>query len=439
MDNDPSALVDPGHLLAVDVDPLSEGPHEVRAAVCSSDGVRCTTPTAHAFSVVRTVAAGFSVLPSAFSPNGDGTADEITFTYSLVDPWEDGLIRVRRVGISEPLRVIPVDPPNAPGGEATLDYDGTDADGVPLPSGNYTATLAVSRIVDGEPLFTPYPVAFEVDLDVMAPTGLAPSAPSVYPHPDGYRDTAALTWSDAEPYAQVDLQVRNAADATVRLMTDVASGVAWDGRDDAAGLVPAGLYSVRLRAYDDLGNRVWTAPLQIRVSHKVLVTRTQSVTVKPKATRVEGGDIGDCSRWRVPSLHGWPRSASHLSNVRCNGGTGDRSVVWTIHSTQLPAAVKYRRVQLSWFGGPTISKGCESVNVSCDVGVATLYEKDGSAVQWFATRDYLVTQYVAWAPAADVVRTGRRVKWAMSVSGGNRYDVKKFTLIYRADVLVDPA
>jgi len=125
--------------------------------------------------------------------------------------------------------------------------------------------------------------------------------------------------------------------------------------------------------------------------------------------------------------------------VRCNGGVGDRSVVWTIHRTELPDAVKYRQVQLSWFGGPTDSTGCANVNVSCDVGLATLYEKDGSAVQWFSTRDYLTTQYTEWAPAADVLRSGRRVKWAMSVRGGNRYDVKKFTIIYRADVLVSPS
>jgi hypothetical protein len=203
----------------------------------------------------------------------------------------------------------------------------------------------------------------------------------------------------------------------------------WDGRNDEGDLVSAGAYSIRLRGRDLAGNQAWSDAVALTVSRKMLVSRTRSVNVTPKAARVSGGDIGRCSAWRVPSLHKWVGSASYLSNVKCQS-TYARSVVWTVQRIKLPAALKYRKVQLSWYGGPTYSW-------TGDTALATVYDEDGHAVQWFSSVDYLTAQHLPWYPAAGIVKDGK-VGWGFSASDGNRYDVKKFTITYRADVLVNP-
>lgn len=428
VDDGPTTLVAPGHLLAVDVDALAEGPHEVRAAVCSADGTRCTSPSSDAFDVVRTVAAGFALDPAVFSPNDDGRSDEIGFTYGLDDPWEDGVIEIRDSGLLL-RRSLAVTAPAPPETQGTIVYDGSDELGIKLASGDYTATFTARRTVDGETISSSYPLPFAVDLDVLPVTDLALTTAILYPQPDGYLDTLQVSWTAAADHARVDLVVQNASGQTVRFGPDVQSGVVWDGRDNADALVVPGDYSILVRARDAAGNQAWSAPIPLKVSDKIVATRTRSVTVRPKAS-LDSARVGSCSRWKTPSVHGWPGSASYLSNVKCPGGYL-KSRVWTIHTVELPAAVRYRKVRLGWFGGPTKAG-------SHHTAIATLYKEDGvSAYGWYASLDYLTGQHLPWTPAGEILQDGV-VEWALAVSGGNRYDVKSFTIRYRADVLVNP-
>jgi hypothetical protein len=289
-------------------------------------------------------------------------------------------------------------------------------------------------------LSTRYVLDFSVGVAVVPPTDLTVTNGKVFPAIDKYLDTTEVTWTDAEEYARVDLRITDSLGNRVRQWNSVTSGVVWDGRRADGRQLPNGTYEFRVRSFDAVGNRAWSEPVPVRVSDKVLVTKTRSVTVTPEGSRVpEGGNVGRCSKWMVPSKHGWPGSASHLSNVRCVEDAA-ASEAWTVHETTLAKAVSYRRVQLSWYGGPTKGERCVRTDVECDRALATIYESDGDAVGWVHTLDYLTAQHVDyWARAADVVRDQRRVRWGLYVNGGNRYDVKSFTLRYKADVLVNPS
>lgn len=433
VDDGETTLVEPGAAIQVDVDPLAEGQHAVHAAVCSTDGLICTEPTSGTFQVVRTVNAGFERDEPTISPNGDGVLDTVTFTWSLVGPWDDGVIEIRDAGQAV-VRAIPVTAPTPPETEASLVYDGTDELSATLPSGSYTATLVARRLVDGEVLSNSYVRDFSVDVDVVPPTDLAVTNRKVYPATDKYLDTTKVTWTDVEEYTRVDLRVTDSLGKQVRLWRDVTSGVVWDGRKGDGKQLPNGTYELRVRSFDAFGNRAWSEPVTVQVSDKVLVTRTRSVTLTPKASRnPERGFIGDCSRVRFPSVHGWAGSASYLSNALCDEGY-EASVVSTVHQAQLPAAVKYRKVQLAWYGGPT--KATRS-----DRGRATLYKSDRVTFywpDWIYSLRYLTAQHLPWVPAAEVL-DGRWVTWAFATDSGNRYDVKSFTIRYKADVLVKPS
>ncbi len=430
-------LVAPGVQLPVDVDALADGPHTVSAAVCSADGTRCTTPATDPFTVVRSVTAGFSLDEPLFSPNGDTRLDTLTFTYSLVTPWDDGVIEIRD---SEDtlVRSLNVTAPTLPDTEADLVYDGTDELAATLPEGAYTATLTARRTVDGELLTASYPLAFAIDLTVPPATDVAATLSALYPMQDGYLDSTEITWTEAESYARVAVEVRLAGGDRVRLMDDVASGVEWDGRDDDGDFVANGNYEIRVRVQDAVGNRSFSAPVPVTVSNKILVTRTKTITVTPQAS-VTDFNIGSCSRLKIPSAHGWAGSAGYLSNVRCKSTDPVKSNAWTIHRVTLPQVIEFRSIRLSWYGGPTKYEGkCKSKSVFCDTAYGTLYKADGvTAAKWTLSQDYLTTSNTPWVPAVDILQD-HDVEWGFAANGGNRFDVKKFVIAYKADVLVNP-
>lgn len=427
LDGGAAQLVAPGHVLPIDVDALDEGAHGVSADVCSSDGTRCTGNAASwAFDVVRTVPASFSLQPSVFSPGGDPAGDTVTFTYTEAgQAWDAATLTVMAAG--DPT-VLWSTPGQSGPGPHELSWDGK-VDGVPLEHGDYTARLTVSREVDGTTVSSSYDAAFTVDRVALAPTTLTVTRAVIFPNPDGYKDDTAVSWVDQEDYGRVDLQVRDASGKQVRLIRDVAPGpAAWDGRNGAGNLVREGTYSLRLRGIDPFGNQAWSPAVTIRVDDRRLVTQTRSVTVTPKGSFVRG-QVGRCSARKVPSVHGWPGSASHLSNNRCRRGFA-ASVVWSLHQVRLPRAVKYRTVRLGWYGGPTRA-------ASKDWAIGVLYPSDGSEPEWYRSLDYMTGQHLPFVPANGVL-DGRTAYLGLQTHEGNKYDIKTFTLRYRADVLVEP-
>jgi flagellar hook assembly protein FlgD len=423
------AYVDPEDVTPVNTDALAEGPHQIAIAVCAADDSPCTSGETVSFDVIRSVHGAFSVSAPAFSPNGAGLPDTIDFEYTRSDPWDSAMVEVRAAGTAPVLFHAAVPIPEAPATDGSFTYDGKDDLAAFLPDGDYTATLSVSRTLDsGDTASSTLPPgAFTVDSTALAPVTLTPSFTTFYPYVDGYRDATKLSYTSREPYSRVDFVVRNAADTVVRTkLISVATDASWNGRDDAGVRVPEGSYTVVLRVIDALGNIGFSPPATVRVNDAKLVTITRDITVTPKASRV-GGQVGACSALRTPSVHGWAGSTSYLSNTKCRR-TFKASIAWTHNRVHLPSAVKYRWVRLGWFGGPTRA-------ASHNRASAALYAPDYSTPQgWFRSLDYLAGQYLPTVPASQVLNDGY-VHWGFQTGSGNRYDVKSFTITYRADVL----
>jgi flagellar hook assembly protein FlgD len=310
-------------------------------------------------------------------------------------------------------------------------FDGKDNLAAFLPDGDYTANLVASRTLDtGDVASSSYAgQPFTIDNTALAPLDWKSSRSTIYPSPDGYRDTTTFTYgADRDAYTLVELRVRNASNTLVRTkLISVPADATWDGHRDDNSRVPAGTYTARLRVVDALGNIGLTPPVTVKVSDAALVTVTRKITVTPKASTVEA-HVGSCSTRRTPSFHGWPGSTSYLSNSRCHR-TFNASIVRTRNRVRLASAVEYLSVQLGWFGGPTNP-------ASHHRGSATLYGRDGGpALGWFTGVDYLVGNILPKVPGSDVVGSGRYVYWGFRTNGGNRYDVKSFTVTYRAKVL----
>jgi hypothetical protein len=428
-DGGAAEYVDPEAATTIPVGALSAGPHSIEIAVCSSDQTRCTaTLRTVSFGVVKTVPGTFSVSAPAFSPNGDGKFDTISFNYTQQVVWESAVVEVLNAA-DVSVYSGPVPLPQAPSNAGTFPYNGKDGLGVVLPDGVYTAELTVSRTLDSnDPVSSTYTQSFTVDNTAHAPVTLKPSFTTFYPYDDGYRDAVKFAYAGLEPYSRVDLMVWNSANPPVLVRLKqlfVVADRSWNGRDDDGARVPAGSYTVRVRVVDNLGNVAFSPIATVTVSDKRLVTVTKAVTVTPKASMVKGV-TGSCSARRTPSSHGWAGSTGYLSNTRCRT-TFKASIVWTLNKTKLASAVTYHWVRLGWYGGPTKA-------ATHDHAIASFYRTDGTAVGWYSSVDVMTAQYIPSAKGSAVVKGGY-VLWGFQADRGNRYDVKSFTLTYRADVL----
>jgi len=423
-------FVDPETVTPVDTSALSEGAHQIFIAVCAADDSPCNAGPTVNFTVVRSVQGTLAVSVPAFSPNGAGLPDTIDFDYArLSDPWDAAEVEVRAAGTTPILFESTVPLPGAPDSGLSFTYDGKDGLGAFLPDGAYQARLVVTRTLDsGDVASSAYNQLFTVDSTALAPTTLTPSFTTFYPYVDGYRDSTKFTYTGREPYSQVDLMVWNSANPPLLIRTKpvlVAADRSWNGRNDAGARVPAGTYTVRIRVLDTLGNIGFSPAATVTVSNKLLVTVTKAVTVTPKASRVSGV-TGVCSTRRTPSAHGWAGSTGYLSNTRCKT-TFKASIVWTLNRVRLANAVTYRWVRLGWYGGPTKA-------ATHDRAIATLYGTDAQAQGWYSSLDYMAAQYIPSVKGSRVV-DGGYVSWGFQADRGNRYDVKSFTITYKADVL----
>jgi flagellar hook assembly protein FlgD/outer membrane protein OmpA-like peptidoglycan-associated protein len=185
-----------------------------------------------------------------FSPDGDGRKDAIVFEQEatpesewqgvILDPAGDVVFESRFIGEADD----------------TFEWDGTDAEGQPVPDGTYTYVL---RTVDtaGNEGAAP-PVQFELDT---RPTPLAVAASPVYASPtdDGVADTVAIApeVGIAQGIERYAINVVDETGTAVRTFSGtgaIPESVEWDGRRNTGEQVPDGTYSVRGRVLYIKGN-----------------------------------------------------------------------------------------------------------------------------------------------------------------------------------------
>jgi flagellar hook assembly protein FlgD len=188
---------------------------------------------------------------SAFSPNGDGSADTVSISYTLLSWASVGIAVERPDGTTVRTIQSPVDEVNGDyTGDAAVIWDGKDDGGNVVPDGDYNIRVwAVTAAGRTENVRT-------VTVDTVAPTL---SLDSVSPDPwDASAGplTVAFTVSEAGS-ASVKFYLGSSSSSSRTLTANVTAGattVTWDGVNTDSSAAPVGLYQARVYFNDKAGN-----------------------------------------------------------------------------------------------------------------------------------------------------------------------------------------
>jgi flagellar hook assembly protein FlgD len=295
------------------------------------------------------LSAAFPVTPTVISPDGDGTADTLRTAYTATEPGTIAITVRDATGVAVDTSEVP-----AASGASAVIWDGRGPSGSPVPDGSYTYEIVPRDAAGnvGQPVIRRIVVTTSIGWVRSTATVIDPTTPSAV-----VRDVT-LSFTLARP-ATVTWSMADAKGRSVRFfakaqpLTPGPQVATWDGRDDAGGLVPAGTYTMVLRADDGITRavarttvgigpfRVATSPaipvhgkvatftittaLQVPGTPEVLVTLPGAGTLAVPVTRVDG------STWR--------------GRLKLSAGTraGTATVAVTgTDATGAPATVTYR-------------------------------------------------------------------------------------------------
>jgi len=191
----------------------------------------------------------------------------------------------------------------------------------------------------------------------------------------------------------------------------------WDGRDDAGERVPPGAYQARVVATDSAGNTTAAAGPTVEVSPAKLVERSLSRTLTPSQA-VAHQLVGRCSQLRRPSSRGWPGSLGLYSNIRCTGNKRD-SIVRTTYQIPVPRD----RVSLGKFTVTVVGgAGRRAPRSTATVAFRTV---DGWQFPHELGRRLGSHEAYLYQPHSY---DGEPITFAISVDGGDLYDVKRIRI-----------
>ena len=276
------------------------GAHQVSFRSTDRTGRR-EAPKSIAFTIDRTVPSlgGVdAVAPSApqFSPNGDGLADAIGVSHALT---ERGAIRLVVTGAGGGPTVRTVTIPVARAGTGSIAWDGRADGGGYVPDGDYTLTLTpLDRARNAGP-------ARSVDVSVFgAFVGLSPSPVRFYPQDGDALAPRTVARFKLGAAADVTLRVVNSAGATVRTVSGPYPAgpvaIAWDGRTNAGGYAPQGLYRILVAA--SVGARTETHTTSVQAA---------AFELRPSAPTVRRGKRMGLTVVTSEPLKGNPRLTVH--------------------------------------------------------------------------------------------------------------------------------
>jgi flagellar hook assembly protein FlgD len=225
----------------------------------------------------------------AFSPNGDGVKDNLTFLVKVQYPERvkqfDLTITQDGPGTSKlPVRVWK--------GSTDIGtqfvWDGTTDSGIQAPDGQYRAKLTVLYRNDDLKQVELGPIT----LDRQAPQATVRlSTPIFSPNGDGIKDTVDIV-QEAVPGDLWQGQITSSANAVVRSWTwkDKLETVTWDGKNQAKIQVPDGQYSYELKSVDAAGNSFSSGKLPIEVD---AAKKTVRMDVDQRAFSPNGDGVKD--------------------------------------------------------------------------------------------------------------------------------------------------
>lgn len=308
------------------------------------------------------------------------------------------------------------------------------------------------------------PVALAVGLatSTLAPAGAAPpddTVPTIeitdvsfakfFPADDGYRDTTRIRFAVADAFdtaVDVHVEITDASsglvddDDVLGMATGTAGVVSWDGTDGEFAPVGAGTYTVTLTASDAEGNTSQPAATTVTLDEGRLVTKTYKNSITAKRSIVEK-DVRRCGDLRGP-VRGWRQSLGYYANARCNR-SGVASVAATVNGMYVPKAYEdadrgsfYKNITVKTYGGNARQRpGAEGY----------LQYWNYADQKWFAgtTMGSRVGNHAGATKAAKpmVVPNDDKpyVIWSMLTANGHWYDVKKFSVVMKYQVMKRPA
>lgn len=256
-------------------------------------------------------------------------------------------------------------------------------------------------------------------------TAITSSHATIYPNIGTAKRPATTTINVVSTADDVtSLQIRNTADAAVRTFDLTTSDtVQWNGRDTGGNLVPAGSYT--LIAFNGTDAAAVTGT--VKVSLQRLVRKSYVVRVLP--TKAYWKYVGKCSTLRKPSKRGWAGSYGYYANTRCRTQTWNASAVITVHAVRVPAAERYVDARIDTYGGAAKAKPrsrsvIEYWSNPAETWTASRFH--GSAVGWHNGTT---------ARATPLVDSDRYIAWRFATAFKAQYDVAKFRVVVRYDVL----
>jgi len=194
--------------------------------------------------------------PGTLTPNRDGVRDTSMLTWKTSRSAE---LRVRVLDTVETLVATAVPWTDVTSGTGEHEWDGTAADGTPVPDGAYVLRFAARTAT--ERVHRDVPVVVDRTLG-----SLELDHPVFSPNHDGYRDSLGISFRLAHA-ADVLITVVGGGSAVATVFGgDLGAGAhsfTWNGVGTGGTVVPNGSYKIRVQAVTDLGTRRLAADVGI--------------------------------------------------------------------------------------------------------------------------------------------------------------------------------
>lgn len=220
----------------------------------------------------------------AFSPNGDGSQDQLTilpelrdrrgvdeYTLTILDETDSAIASIQGRG--------------AP--ETALPWDGRLPDRSIVKDGEYRLRLQVDYIHGNRSTATSSPFI----VDTVAPTADVALGDTIFsPDGDGNKDLLEIIQSSSREYRWIATVRRNNTVMKEFEISGTLSDFDWDGTDENGNIIADGSYRYTVSSVDEAGNRFESRPISFQIDTALVEIRlTQSET----AFSPNGDDVKD--------------------------------------------------------------------------------------------------------------------------------------------------
>ena len=237
----------------------------------------------------RPTSVSLSIEPDYISPNGDEIQDTLRIipTVTLNEEIETHVVEILDAN-GEVVRSF--------GGSGRLPrritWNGNKADGSSAPDGSYSARIRL-KYAKGD---SPFAESTEFQIDTTRPSAtIGVDLPLFSPNGDGQKDGVTFSQEGSKEETwhgritdEKDIPVR-----TFRWFGELATEIAWDGKDENGRAVPDGSYFYSISSSDRAGNAWQSEAVRVNIDSR----RTSiSLAIEPEFISPNGDKVQDTVR-----------------------------------------------------------------------------------------------------------------------------------------------